>query len=404
MSRPVQVASFRLLAATAKPHRLMMPRQTSFARSALTSHRYQGLGCLHMAGVCTGVSPTMFHRAYSTSKMDSHALTPPPPPTAELGAAVPDVHQMAETSIPAFETLEEISRTWGPGDLHAAGLGSFYTPVGLLENCLDYIHLSGGLPWWATIVATTVSIRLLMLPLLLKGMRNGIVMHNIKPEIDQLTNKAKELMDANRTTEAQVQAQKVRDLWAKHDVHPIRSVIVPLVQMPLFISFFFAVRNMTGLPVSSMMDGGILWFQDLTLSDPYYILPVLSATTMLVSAELGAEGIPAAHNTYFKYMIRGLACISVPVTGSFPAGVFMYWTSANMFSLSQLSLLKLPALRNALNLPERLDHDKINNRKSGKESGVTGFITDVKKGYNSVMGNKEQRKLYSTKPPKRNRK
>lgn len=45
------------------------------------------------------------------------------------------------------QTLEEVTRTWGPGDLAANGLGSFYTPAGLLENILDFAHVSCGLPW-----------------------------------------------------------------------------------------------------------------------------------------------------------------------------------------------------------------------------------------------------------------
>jgi membrane protein insertase Oxa1/YidC/SpoIIIJ len=49
---------------------------------------------------------------------------------------------------------------------------------------------------------------------------------------------------------------------------------MPLVQAPIFISFFFGIRKMAELPVGSMKAGGALWFTDLTIPDPLYILPV----------------------------------------------------------------------------------------------------------------------------------
>jgi len=59
------------------------------------------------------------------------------------------------------------------------------------------------------------------------------------------------------------------------EVNPIKSLWVPLAMAPVFISFFFGLRKMANLPVESMKEGGLFWFTDLTLADPYYILPLL---------------------------------------------------------------------------------------------------------------------------------
>lgn len=56
--------------------------------------------------------------------------------------------------------------------------------------------------------------------------------------------------------------------------------------MPLFLSFFFGLRGMTDLPVESLRNGGLWWFHDLTVCDPYYILPVATCVTMMVTIEV----------------------------------------------------------------------------------------------------------------------
>jgi len=56
--------------------------------------------------------------------------------------------------------------------------------------------------------------------------------------------------------------------------------------MPFFISFFLGIRGLANYPLESMMYGGTLWFPDLTVADPYYILPVFTAITLFVTMEV----------------------------------------------------------------------------------------------------------------------
>ena len=72
-----------------------------------------------------------------------------------------------------------------------------------------------------------------------------------------------------------------------------------------------------------MMDGGALWFTDLTVADPTYALPILSSLTFLATVELGAadgmQGQPPETLRKMKMAMRALAVIIVPVTMSMPA-------------------------------------------------------------------------------------
>jgi YidC/Oxa1 family membrane protein insertase len=57
-------------------------------------------------------------------------------------------------------------------------------------------------------------------------------------------------------------------------------------QVTIFISFFLAVRNLAQLPVPGFSTGGIGWFTDLTMADPFYILPICSSLGMLLGFEV----------------------------------------------------------------------------------------------------------------------
>ena len=71
------------------------------------------------------------------------------------------------------------------------------------------------------------------------------------------------------------------------------DTVYPVLQAPIFISFFIALREMANLPVPSLQTGGLWWFQDLTLSDPIYVLPLVVTATMWAVLEV-SPGSPSA--------------------------------------------------------------------------------------------------------------
>jgi len=56
--------------------------------------------------------------------------------------------------------------------------------------------------------------------------------------------------------------------------------------MPIFLSVFIGLRQMANLPVESMKTGGTAWFTDLTVPDPYYLLPLVTMTMLYASIEV----------------------------------------------------------------------------------------------------------------------
>lgn len=59
-----------------------------------------------------------------------------------------------------------------------------------------------------------------------------------------------------------------------------------LVQLPVFMSFFYGLRKMAELPVESLKTGGVFWFTDLTVPDQYYLLPLSTSVTLWLMLEV----------------------------------------------------------------------------------------------------------------------
>ncbi|XP_036406999.1 mitochondrial inner membrane protein OXA1L [Megalops cyprinoides] len=265
----------------------------------------------------------------------------------------PITEQVAEAAPTALDVLQGV----GPElSLSELGLGS-YTPVGLVQNVLEFMHVDVGLPWWGAIVAGTVLARCAVLPVIVKGQREAAKLNNVLPEITKITHRLNEAKRSGNQLEFAKASSDMMLFQKEHDVNPLRGFLVPLVQLPVFISFFIALRNMSCLPVPSMQSGGLWWFPDLTVADPFYILPLAVTGTMFAVLELGAEsGVNNPNMQMMKTVLRIMPFVVFPITINFPTAVFTYWLTSNVFSLGQVALLRHPAVRQRLNIPERVTH------------------------------------------------
>ncbi|XP_050774863.1 mitochondrial inner membrane protein OXA1L isoform X4 [Gopherus flavomarginatus] len=243
----------------------------------------------------------------------AQVLPPAAAPAPDLGGAVPG-GELAE--VPELGLAE-------------LGLGS-YTPVGLIQNLLEFLHTDLGLPWWGAIMAGTVAARCLVFPLIVKGQREAAKLNNHLPEITRLTQCMQDAKRSGNQFEFSKSYSELSLYQKAHDVNPMRGFLVPLVQAPIFISFFIALREMAALPVPSMQSGGLAWFVDLTVADPLYVLPLVVTGTMWLILELGAEsGVDNPNLKVMKTVFRVMPLVILPLTISFPtAGRTPSWPSS----------------------------------------------------------------------------
>ncbi|KAK5848281.1 hypothetical protein PBY51_005909 [Eleginops maclovinus] len=311
--------------------------------------------------------------------------TPPPvlDSSAELLSADSAVvlsqsftEQLADVAPTAVEVLQAVA---AEPRLTELGLGS-YTPVGLVQNLLEFAHMDIGLPWWGAIVVGTVFARLAVFPVIVKGQREAAKLNNVMPELSKLNARMSEAKNSGNKFDFAKAYSDLNLFQKKHDVNPLRGFLVPLVQAPVFISFFIALRKMSELPVPSMQTGGLFWFPDLTAADPFYILPVVVTGTMFFILELGAEsGVDNPNLRTMKTVFRIMPFVILPFTINFPTAVFTYWLTSNCFSLGQVALLRHPFVRDKLKIPARIQHP------SSAMPQNEGLIESLKKGWKNAQ-------------------
>jgi YidC/Oxa1 family membrane protein insertase len=193
--------------------------------------------------------------------------------------------------------------------------------TGALGWALEYVHAQGA-PWWLSIAILTVVVRTILFPLTIRQVKSMRAMQDLKPDMDRIRAQYKD----NR----QKQQEEIMKLYQERQVNPFGSCFPLLVQMPIFITMFYVIRSF-GDTHPSFTSGGILWFQDLSAYDPFYILPVLSALTMLAASEITSKHIDPQQ----RWIMRTLPVVFTIFLLTFPAGLFMYWITSNLVTLVQ---------------------------------------------------------------------
>ena len=237
-----------------------------------------------------------------------------------------------------------------------ASTNDHWLPVKAAQWLLDVVHLSTGLPWWASIVAATLLVRAVILPLAVMQYRNGARMTLMRPDMTRLTEDFRRRMQSEggvSLLERQGHKQRLKELMAKHRCNPLYSLAMPLVLAPIFLSFFSAIQSMQDLH-PSFTSGGFAHFPDLSASDPYFVLPVLNAVTMLIPLELlpDPNAMPEKDRLRMKKVFRGVALLFIVVGQSMPAGLFVYWIASNLFTVVQQALLRMSSVRRMLGIPD----------------------------------------------------
>jgi len=182
--------------------------------------------------------------------------------------------------------------------------------VWVMDNINEYVN-----NWGLTIVIFTLLIKLVFWPVTAKAFTSMAAMKKITPELNEIKERYKG--DAQKT---QTETMK---LFKKHGANPLGGCLPMFIQMPFFIGFFFALREMVELRHSSF---GI--WTDLSVPDPYFIFPILFALLMTLTQRLNPQPagmdptqaqimryMPIMFSVFFVFMPAALGLYMVVNTG-----------------------------------------------------------------------------------------
>ena len=211
---------------------------------------------------------------------------------------------------------------------------NLFSPVTSILGAVLMFFYGYGVPWWLSIVFLTIIVRAVLFPLTAKQIRSMRAMQELKPEIDRIRDEHRE--------DPQRMQQEVMRLYRERNLNPLGSCLPVLLQVPVFIGIFYVILEFGGSAgmiggtdqpgtQPTFTQGGVLWFTDRTARDPYFILPVLSSVTMLLSMEITTRNVEPKQ----RWLMRVLPFAFLVITWTFPVGLFIYWIANNLMTMAQ---------------------------------------------------------------------
>lgn len=202
----------------------------------------------------------------TTAPLDS----PPPPLTENVTPSF-----TSETLSPDFydTVMSTIPAPLQYGDLAALGLAG-WTPAGFARWTMELINVSTGMPWFWTLIAGTVLLRLTVLPFTIKSMQTSSRLPYIQPDMKKIQAAIEGAKARNDQAALRQGATDMAKLFEKSGFKATHAFLGPLTQLPVALGLFFGVRQLCSLPVVQLTYSGFSMLPDLTIPDPMMILPI----------------------------------------------------------------------------------------------------------------------------------
>ena len=171
------------------------------------------------------------------------------------------------------------------------------------------------------IIVTTLLVRLVILPLMIKQTKSMGGMQVIQPEMVKLREK---YSSKDQETQQKLQ-QEMMKLYQEHNVNPLAGCLPILIQMPILIAFYNAI-----IYTPAIFQHTFLWF-DLGKPDPYFILPILSAIFTYLQQKLSMAG--QDDNPQMKIMLYVFPIMIFVMGVTLPSALSLYWVVGYIFSI-----------------------------------------------------------------------
>lgn len=191
----------------------------------------------------------------------------------------------------------------------------------LAQPLYDLLYLIHGLVnnWGVAIILLTVIVKALLYPLSAASFRSMAKMRKLQPEMVRLRERYGD--------DRQQFSQAMMELYKKEGANPLGGCFPILLQMPVFLALYWTLLESVELRQAPFM----LWIDDLSAKDPFFVLPILMGVSMYITQMLQPEPPDPMQAKVFKLM---------PVLFTFfflwfPSGLVLYWLVNNILSILQ---------------------------------------------------------------------
>ncbi|VBB31743.1 unnamed protein product [Acanthocheilonema viteae] len=233
-------------------------------------------------------------------------------------------------------------------------LFSWWSPASWFRLALEYMHFNIDLPWWLTVVCATISLRLLMIFVPIASHRLMARVQLYKNEIDEFKEKMEIAKRSGNFLQTMETQKELKDFLKAKDIKLYRQFMFMSFNGAIFMTQFIAVKKLSDVAFPGMSTGGLYWFKDLTIPDPYYLLPLVSAITVAAIFKMGAEtgGSNQGVNPQIQKMLTRIGPVVVFACSiKVSSAIALYWCTSNMISVMFSGIFKIPSVRAFLKIP-----------------------------------------------------
>lgn len=189
----------------------------------------------------------------------------------------------------------------------------------VLTYCYNLTVSMGFANYGVAIIVMTVFIKMLLYPLTVKQIRSMKAMSELQPKMKALQEKYKD-------DKVKLQSE-ISNLYKVSGVNPLSGCLPLVVQMPILIAIFYAIRDYQYAGSTTF-----LWLASLADPDPTYVLPVISAATTFVQS---LQTMPDTSSAQNKMMLYFMPVFIGYISLQFSAGLVLYWIVTNLVQILQ---------------------------------------------------------------------
>jgi YidC/Oxa1 family membrane protein insertase len=217
---------------------------------------------------------------------------------------------------------KEALKAFAPAFELVIDYGFFWPICGAILSVLTLIHQFFQ-NWGVAIILATIGIRLALIGLTKKQMKTMKKMQLLQPKIEML----KKIHHQDQIA----LSQEMMALYKTEGMNPLTSffsaIMTPIIQIPIFFAFYSVLMETVDLRQAPFLG----WIVDLSLKDPYYVLPILVGLSAYIQQRLSPKPQDETMAMMMNIMplFLGVFCINLP------AGLGLYWMTNNVFSVIQ---------------------------------------------------------------------
>lgn len=173
--------------------------------------------------------------------------------------------------------------------------------------------------WGWSIILVTILVKIAFIGLSNKSYASMAKTRDLQPKIKMLRDR--------HGDDKQAMSKAMMELYRKEKINPLGGCLPMIIQIPVFIALYYVLIESVELRQAPF----IFWIHDLSMKDPYFILPVLMGLSMLLQQKLS----PPPPDPAQAKMMMFLPVIMTVFFATFPSGLVLYWITNNCASILQ---------------------------------------------------------------------